>query len=274
MGTFITVPRTLFDENAFPAEPYSRREAFLDLVQMARHKTETIPIKGGVVSVNRGETIVSIRKLSAKWGWSKGKVEKVINEFILQSRIGRRMDGITTIISITNYDVFQKPVDTNEDTDRDTDWDTNKDADRDNNNNINNINNGNKEKKKDANASKEKANAVERIYALYPASVIRTGGNRSSLKSQKDKQKILSLLAKYTEEQLSDIIRKYIDEDHGAYTKMFSTFLNNLPDYSETTTTPAPPKPTPPPAPIRRASGQVSGFKIASGGGLLDGIEY
>lgn len=145
MESFISVPRALFDDDAFPEEPFSRREAFLDLVQRATYKPLTIPVKGGVIDIGRGELIVSIRKLAARWGWSKSKVEKVLDEFVSQQRIGHRTDGVTTVLSITNYDMFQRSVDTDKDANQDADWDKN-----------NNINKGKKIEKKDAKASKEK----------------------------------------------------------------------------------------------------------------------
>lgn len=77
------------------------------------------------------------------------------------------------------------------------------------------------------------AEAVERIYKLYPSSVVRVEGNRVSLKSSKDKDIIKRLLKSHSEEHLSETIRRYLSENPGAYMKMFSTFLHNLPDYGE-----------------------------------------
>lgn len=79
----------------------------------------------------------------------------------------------------------------------------------------------------------ERTAAVDRIYSLYPSSVIRADGNRASLKSRKDKEKISRILGWMPEEKLSGAISRYIAENHGAYTKMLSTFLNNIPDYEE-----------------------------------------
>ena len=73
--------------------------------------------------------------------------------------------------------------------------------------------------------------AVERVYSLYPATVIRPDGNRASLKSSKDKQRISRIIEIRGEENLTDIIKKYLAENNGAYIKMLSTLLNNLPDY-------------------------------------------
>lgn len=85
------------------------------------------------------------------------------------------------------------------------------------------------------NEDKEKGikEAIERLYAMYPASVLRRDGNRAALRSKKDKEKLERLLRHNTEEQLAETIRQYLDGNPGPYTKMFSTFLNNLPDYGD-----------------------------------------
>ena len=73
--------------------------------------------------------------------------------------------------------------------------------------------------------------AVERIYAIYPSSVFRPEGNKATLKSTKDKEKIARLLKVWGEQRLTNTINKYIAEVNPPYTKMLSTFLNNIPDY-------------------------------------------
>lgn len=83
----------------------------------------------------------------------------------------------------------------------------------------------------DKDERKARWEAVERLYSLYPSSVVRIEGNRVSIKSKKDKDKLFRLLSVHTEDQLAETIRQYLSEDHGAYIKNFSTFLNNLPDY-------------------------------------------
>ena len=37
----------------------------------------------------------------------------------------------------------------------------------------------------------------------------------------------------HTEEQITNSIKRYVEEQNGRYLKNFSTFLNNLPEYPE-----------------------------------------
>ncbi len=79
-------------------------------------------------------------------------------------------------------------------------------------------------------AAKEDA---EEIYKLYPTTCLNTG--RRTGKSTKDKEKIVRLLKKHTKEELKFTIQKYIElsVQDKTYMMNFSTFLNNLPDYSD-----------------------------------------
>lgn len=76
--------------------------------------------------------------------------------------------------------------------------------------------------------------SVERVYALYPSSTIRPEGNTVTLKSAAVNKKMIERLLKtdYTEEQLSYAINRYVSETNPKYLKVFSTFLNQVPDYS------------------------------------------
>ena len=79
----------------------------------------------------------------------------------------------------------------------------------------------------------ENTDAVERIYALYPASTIRADGGKSTLRSAKDKEKIARVLATKTEEELAATIKQYLTETDPRYLKMLATFLNQIPDYAD-----------------------------------------
>lgn len=116
---FIIVPRELFAEGFFPEESYSRRDAFLDLVQRAAIERRAVRINGKEIVVERGEIVASVRYLATRWGWSKGKVERALNEFESWGFVGRKRDNGTSIISIVNYDSYQGARDTDEDTNRD-----------------------------------------------------------------------------------------------------------------------------------------------------------
>ena len=226
MGTFITVPREIFEDSLFVPEPYSRREAFLDLVQKATHEPKTIPIRGGSITVNRGQLSASIRFLATRWQWSCGKVESVLKEYESVNLIERKSDSGTTLISIVNYDFYQKSLNGDSHADRHA----NEHANKYNNNKDKEVKEP--KEKKSSNDDKERFELAEKLYAIYPTKCPMRG--TSTGKSSQDKKKIASLLKDHTYEELESTFKRYVDESLGkAYLKNFSTFLNNLPDYTD-----------------------------------------
>jgi hypothetical protein len=75
-------------------------------------------------------------------------------------------------------------------------------------------------------------NIIDSIYNLYPYKCPKR--NASTGKSQKNKKQIETLLKTKTPEQLTEIIKRYVQEsaESESYLKNFGTLLNNLPDYS------------------------------------------
>lgn len=205
-GGYIKIPRELFEGPEFGGEKFSRREAFIDLVQMAAIKPTIVYIHGGKVQAERGQIVASRGFLAARWGWDKGKVRRFLDEICRQERCTQE-NGRITVLTITDYDSYNdewrepKPI-------KPPDGDT--------------------------------AGAVNRLYALYPSKCPVSG--RATGKSSKDKHKLEILLRTNTEEKLAGIIKRYIKEstEQQSYVKNFATFLNNIPDYdSKPDNTPA-----------------------------------
>lgn len=105
MGGFIKIPRGLFEGTEFGIEKFSRREAFIDLVQMAAFKPTTTYISGNKITLDRGEIVASGRFLAARWGWSPSRVSRFISALCETGRCTRRSGGIT-IITILDYDRY------------------------------------------------------------------------------------------------------------------------------------------------------------------------
>lgn len=135
---FIMIPRKMFDSGFFGGESYSRREAFFDLVQMAEREKKTSIIGGRSITVQRGQIAVSIRSLSEKWKWSKDKVQKTLILYEEAGLIGRKTDGVISLLTLYNYDTYQCEADTNKDASQDDSQDANKDIYQEYNNTRNN----------------------------------------------------------------------------------------------------------------------------------------
>ena len=69
---------------------------------------------------------------------------------------------------------------------------------------------------------------VDEIYKAYPTRCNKS--NRSTSKSNKDKDKIKKLLKIHDKNHILKVIALYVEDSKDSYIKNFATFLNNFPD--------------------------------------------
>lgn len=273
MAGYILINRDLFDDPAFTSVRFPRPWAVIDLVQMARFKPGTEFVNGRYVSLERGQLCKSVRYLAQRWKWD----EKTVSSFLKELSIGgfisfkfpHSKGGLTNIISIVNYNSLAS--DSHSDSGADSNSKSNTDSDSD----SHALYIGNKEEYNTSDTKvssysiqenkKEIREAAERLYSMYPSRC--PVSRRATGKSSKDKERLERLLKAHTEEELAYKIKRYVKEctEQDSYIKNFATFLNNLPDYSDTTnetTTKTEQQPK-----------KASGF-ILSSGGLLNKLDY
>lgn len=142
---WISIHRKIQDNIIWNDKPFSRGQAWIDLIMLANHEDKKIIFNGSTVEIKRGEKITSLRKLSERWGWSRGKTKKFLNLLKDENMIVFKTDHQKTMYKIVNYNVYQ-----NEDLDKratekplnDQQKATEKPL-NDTNNNVNNFNNVN-----------------------------------------------------------------------------------------------------------------------------------
>lgn len=88
-------------------KPYSRGQAWVDLLMLVNHEEKEILFDGSYYKIGRGERITSIRKLSEAWGWSRTKTTKFLNELKKAKMIDVKSDTKKTLITVINYDLYQ-----------------------------------------------------------------------------------------------------------------------------------------------------------------------
>lgn len=107
---FIKLSRKFF-KNPLWKEPrrYSRSEAWLDLIFMARFEDSQQILRNRVIEVQRGEIIASRRFLEERWSWGSTKVVNFLNYLQNNSMINQRQTSGQTIIILCNYDTYNPP---------------------------------------------------------------------------------------------------------------------------------------------------------------------
>lgn len=99
--------RKLFDPDHWLApnkrNPAGRREAWLDLCQMATHKRRKV--RGE--TIEQGELIASIRTLADRWAWSRTRTERFMSELRTSTAIGTVRETVHgTVYRVVNYETY------------------------------------------------------------------------------------------------------------------------------------------------------------------------
>ena len=122
-GVF-AVDRGIWDHPMFADEPLTEREAWQWLIGEASFKARTRNIGGKVVSLLRGQLAASVRFMAERWQWSKSRVDRFLKRLKTGTMIETDSGTGLLVITICNYDKYQRvslP-------DRDSYRDTNRDA--------------------------------------------------------------------------------------------------------------------------------------------------
>ena len=88
-------------------KPFSRGQAWIDLILSVNHEDNKTLIDGELIEVKRGSRITSLRKLADQWGWSTTKVKKFLELLQKEQMIKFESDNKKTLVSIENYSVYQ-----------------------------------------------------------------------------------------------------------------------------------------------------------------------
>jgi hypothetical protein len=130
---WVRLHRKLTDNELWFLEPFTKGQAWVDLILNANHSTGKFSIRGNIILVNRGQIAWSELTMAKRWTWSRNKVRRFLKLLETEQQIAQQKNSLTTVITIKNYDQYQR----NETTD-DTAERQQKDSRRYTNNNDNN----------------------------------------------------------------------------------------------------------------------------------------
>jgi len=75
---WVKVFRSLQDNILWQEKPFSRGQAWVDLLLSVNHKDKVILINGKALKIKSGQMWTSRDKLAKRWGWSKSKVNRFL----------------------------------------------------------------------------------------------------------------------------------------------------------------------------------------------------
>lgn len=136
---YIKLHRQIQDCWIWNEEPFSKGQAWIDLLMLANHEDHKTFFNGKLIVVERGQRLTSIKALADKWGWSRHKVSNFLDLIEKDKMIEQKRDNKKTLITIVNYSIYQG-TDSDEGQQKDTRG-TSKGHQKDTNKNEKNNNN-------------------------------------------------------------------------------------------------------------------------------------
>lgn len=104
---YIKLYRQIFDNELWAEKPFSRAQAWIDLLLKASYAPRRCTIKGKRVTIKRGQLLRAEETLASDWGWSRGKVRRFLNYLVREGNISKNGTANGTLITIENYETFQ-----------------------------------------------------------------------------------------------------------------------------------------------------------------------
>jgi len=159
---WVKLHRQIAENKLWLAEPFTKAQAWIDLILLANHKDGEFLCRGIWVKVKRGQVGWSEVKLAERWRWSRGKLRRFLGELKTEQQIGQQNGNVTSLITITNYEQYQRTEQQNghqTEQQKDSKRYTNKNDKKEKN-----------EKKKTV-VDKSTESVISEIYQAYPKKV-------------------------------------------------------------------------------------------------------
>lgn len=107
MSGWISIHRQLKDNWVWQEKPFSKGQAWIDILLMVNHKDNKILLGSELKEVKRGSRITSIRKLCTRWGWSNTKVKAFLKLLEEDEMLVVKSDTKKTVLTVVNYNDYQ-----------------------------------------------------------------------------------------------------------------------------------------------------------------------
>lgn len=104
---FFTIDRELLTHDLWLEKPFSRGQAWVDLIGLANHSDTKLMVRGKSIEAKRGEVNRSFRWLADRWGWSVNKVRRFIEFLEAEHMVEHKTEHGETVLTLCNYCVWQ-----------------------------------------------------------------------------------------------------------------------------------------------------------------------
>lgn len=106
-NSWIRLHRKIMDDPLYFAEPFTKMQAWIDLLLLANFADRVTFIRGNRVTIKRGQVAYSREWFSGRWRWSRGRVERFLTLLESDRKIVQQKSRIISVVTIVNYDFYQ-----------------------------------------------------------------------------------------------------------------------------------------------------------------------
>lgn len=104
---WIKLSRGIKDNLVWQDKPFSKGQAWIDLLLSVNHADKTILISGNARKIKKGQCWTSEKKLAERWGWSRNKVRHFLNLLKVQGMVTTESTSNGTALTIVNWGKYQ-----------------------------------------------------------------------------------------------------------------------------------------------------------------------
>lgn len=108
-NSWIRLHRKIMDDPLYFAEPFTKMQAWIDLLLLANFADRVTFIRGIRLDVKRGMAAYSLDWFAGRWRWDRKKVARFLHMLTLDRKVTLQKTNLVTCISIINYDKYQIP---------------------------------------------------------------------------------------------------------------------------------------------------------------------
>ncbi len=105
---WVKLYRQLSESKIWFCEPFTRGQAWVDLLLLANYEPSFYYKRGNKVEVGRGQVGRSEVELGARWKWSRTKLRKFLDGLENEQQIIQHKNTVSLIITIVNYEIYQE----------------------------------------------------------------------------------------------------------------------------------------------------------------------
>lgn len=112
MEGWIKLSRQIQDHWLWKDEPFSKGQAWIDLLMLANWEDRKTAYKGKVITCKRGDVNLSITALAKRWNWSRDKTRDFLKLLESDGMVTTKTTTHRTTVTIEKYAFFQDLVTT------------------------------------------------------------------------------------------------------------------------------------------------------------------